>query len=189
MDFVTVFQQRVYLGNIIGYRILSNYNKIAVSFEDNIPNNILAASIESAYLVSANGRFTNIPLNLSEIPSATIKIHEFSPQSLIVIIGGEDKSYTKSLFKKFASELYNSGFHADILIDGVETDIKTLGEMIVDKEIRTLFEENDTYVFTIDAREGVVTLNSLVSTPDSRIELYVINEFPITFDHGKLLKA
>ncbi|GEM_PF-6943095 len=189
MELTTLMQRRVYLGNIIGYRILANYNKIAVTFEDNTLNNILAASIESAFLSATSGRFINIPLHIGELNHLAVKIKEFSPQSLIIIMGGDDEKYTLHLFKSFAHHLYNEEFHADILIDGVDFEERKLREIAKDRDMYQLFEENNIYVFTIDPREGIVILNNLVPSSESQFKLYVINEFPISFDYVKLLKS
>ncbi len=189
MELTTLIQRRVYLGNIVGYRILANFNKIAVTFEDNTLNNILAASIESAFLSATSGRFINMPLHIDNLSYSTERIQEFSPQSLVIIMGGNDEKYTSQLFKLFAYHLNSKEFHADILIDGVDFEEQKISEIARDKNVYQLFEENNIYVFTINPKEGIVILSNLVPSAENWFELYSINEFPISFDHGKLLNT
>lgn len=184
-----IIQRKVYLGNIVGRKILSIYTKIAVSFENNTLNNILAASIESAYLTSANGRFISVPLYTKELDYAVKNLIKFSPQSLTIIIGGDNEKYTEELFKQFTHLLHSNDFHSDILIDGINFTEDRIRKLVKDHIIYKLFEQNNSYLYAIDPQNGIVILKNIVTFGDNGIDFYMINEFPITFDHGKLLET
>jgi hypothetical protein len=183
-------QLRIYLGNIVGNKILSDYTKIAVVSQDNVLNNILAGSLESAYHTITYGRFKNLTIKETdtEIDEVTSEIVNFAPEVLILLMGGDDDEKTIYLLKSLAKKLYDAGFHSDILIDAVNLKKNVFEDALKEDSVLKFFEDNHTYAFTIASEEGVVILNELVINKDRKVELYTVSEYPITFDHGKLLK-
>ncbi len=181
-------QRRVYLGNIIGNRILSDYNKIVVVTQDNLLNNILSASIESSYLDASLSRFINVIVSRDNESRAVEKITSFSPEAIVFVFGGENREETVDLLKSLLSKLYAAECHADLFFETVNFEKEILEKTISLENVLRFLEENNSYAITIDPDEGVVMLNEIVINKDKKIELYTLSEYPITFDHGKLLK-
>ncbi len=181
-------QRRVYLGNIIGNKILSDYNKIALAVEDNTFNNLLAGSIESAFLATTGGRFQHISLTKDTVDMAVSKIASYSPEALIFILGGESPDDTSYILSTLLSKLFVAECHSDLLFDAVHLKKDTLEKSLSNENALKFLEENNTYAVTIDPEEGIVILNEVIINKDTKIELYTLSEYPITFDHGKLLK-
>lgn len=183
-----LFQKLVYLGNIIGSRILSDYNKIAVISQDNFQSNILSASIESSYLATNIARFTHASISESNIEKVVQKIVSFSPEAIIFAFGGEEDKLTEKLLAQILSKLFAAECHADLFLDAVNLK-KDIVENAISHEAPLRFlEENNTYAITIDPEEGIVMLNEVIINKDRKIELYALSEYPISFDHARLFK-
>ncbi len=183
-----LFQKLVYLGNIIGSRILSDYNKIAVVSLDNFQCNVFSASIESSYLATNIARFTHTSISESNVEKVVQKTVSFSPEAIILAFGGEEDKRTEELLTQLLSKLFAAECHADLFFDAVNLKKKVVENVISHESPLRFLEENNTYAITIDPEEGIVMLNEAIINKDRKIELYALSEYPISFDYARLLK-
>jgi hypothetical protein len=185
LKFDEVVELRVLTGEVIGYRALQGYNKVAFVAMKNVLCTAIGSSMESSYISATGGecRYFVLDNNHEELAEA---LEEYHPNLIAVFVGGnEEFNSLRNILHSFFSELAKREIDTDILFclyTYVKVGLDVLRE---DEDIRNYLADKRLMAYTANFDEGVLELRE-VYILDNEIDSEIIEEYPISFRHTRI---
>ncbi len=185
LKFNEMVELRVLTGQVVGFRALQGYNRVAFVAMKNVLCTAIGSSVESSYISATGGecRYFVIDENYEALAD---ELKEYGPNLIAVFIGGS-KEFDKlretlqSLFSALAKREVDSDylFH---LYTFVKVGLDGLRE---DEEIRNYLADKRLMAYTANFDEGLVEIRDIYLLED-QIYSEVVEEYPISFRHTRI---
>ncbi len=185
LKFNEMVELRVLTGQVVGYRALRDYNRVAFVAMKNILCTAIASSMESAYISATGGECRYFVIE-EDYDSLVEEIAEYHPNLIAVFIGGSKefdslRNALHKLFEGLAKKEVDSDFLFH-LYTFVKVGLEPLRE---DEDIRNYLADKRLMAYTANFDDGLVELQD-VYLLDDQIYSEVVEEYPISFRHTRI---
>jgi len=185
LKFDEIAELRVLTGQVVGYRALLGYNRVAFVAMKNVLCTAIGSSMESSYISATGGecRYFVIDENYDSLAEELEKYH---PNLIAVFVGG-NKEFDKlrdvlhNLFKEISKREIDTDFLFH-LYTYVKVGLDVLRE---DEDIKNYLADKRLMAYTANFDEGLVEMRE-VYLLDNEIYSEVIEEYPISFRHTRI---
>jgi len=185
LKFDEIAELRILTGQVVGYRALLGYNRVAFVAMKNVLCTAIGSSMESSYISATGGecRYFLIDENYDSLAEELEKYH---PNLIAVFVGG-NKEFDKlrdvlhNLFKEISKREIDTDFLFH-LYTYVKVGLDVLRE---DEDIKNYLADKRLMAYTANFDEGLVEMRE-VYLLDNEIYSEVIEEYPISFRHTRI---
>ncbi len=184
LEFEEMVELRILTGQVVGYRALYGYTRIAFVGMKNVLCTAIASSMESGYISATGGECRYFVID--EDMSVVDKIKEYAPNLIAVFVGGSKefdslRETLHSLFSALAEREIDSDFLFHLYTYG-KVGLDVLRE---DEGIRNYLADKRLMAYTANFDEGLVEIRDIYLLDD---EIYseVVEEYPISFRHTRI---
>ncbi len=184
LKFDEIAELRVLTGQVVGYRALVGYNRVAFVAMKNVLCTAIGSSMESSYISATGGecRYFVIDDNYESLAEELEKYH---PNLIAVFIGGS-KEFDKlrEILHEFFGALAKREIDTDFLFH-LYTYVKVgLDVLREDEDIRNYLADKRLMAYTANFDEGLVEVREVYLLDDIYSE--IVEEYPISFRHTRI---
>lgn len=185
LKFDEIVELRVLTGQVVGYRALEGYTRVAFVAMKNVLCTAIASSMESSYISATGGecRYFVIDENYDTLAD---ELQKYKPNLIAVFIGGsKDFEALRDVLYSLFTALAEREIDTDYLFH-LYTFVKVgLEPLQSDEKIRNYLADKRMMAYTANFDEGLVEIRELYISED---EIYseVIEEYPISFRHTRI---
>jgi len=185
LKFSEMVELRVLTGQVVGYRALRDYNRIAFVAMKNLLCTAIASSMESSYISATGGecRYFVIDENYQDLAE---ELKNYSPNLIVVFIGGSKEFETlrntlHKTFKFFMEKEIDSDFmfhlytYAKVGLDALREDV----------DIRNYLADKRLMTYTANFDNGLVEIRDIYLL-EKEIYSEIVEEYPISFRHTRI---
>ncbi len=185
LKFDEIAELRILTGQVVGYRALFGYNRVAFVAMKNVLCTAIGSSMESAYISATGGecRYFVLDENYEALADA---LKDYHPSLIAVFVGGskEFDSLRETLHKLFAA-LAEREVDADYLFH-LYTYVKVgLEGLRQDEGIRNYLADKRLMAYTANFDDGLVEIRDIYLL-DNEIYSEIVEEYPISFRHARI---
>lgn len=185
LKFDEIAELRILTGQVVGYRALLGYNRVAFVAMKNVLCTAIGSSMESSYISATGGecRYFVIDENYDSLAEELEKYH---PNLIAVFVGG-NKEFDKlrDVLHKLFKEISKREIDTDFLFH-LYTYVKVgLDVLREDEDIKNYLADKRLMAYTANFDEGLVEMRE-VYLLDNEIYSEVIEEYPISFRHTRI---
>ncbi|ADD08989.1 hypothetical protein [Candidatus Aciduliprofundum boonei] len=185
LKFDEIAELRVLTGQVVGYRALLGYNRVAFVAMKNVLCTAIGSSMESSYISATGGecRYFVIDDNYESLAEELEKYH---PNLIAVFIGGS-KEFDKlrEILHEFFEALAKREIDTDFLFH-LYTYVKVgLDVLREDEDIRNYLADKRLMAYTANFDEGLVEIREVYLLDDD-IYSEIVEEYPISFRHTRI---
>ena len=185
LKFDEIAELRVLTGQVVGYRALLGYNRVAFVAMKNVLCTAIGSSMESSYISATGGecRYFVIDDNYESLAEELEKYH---PNLIAVFIGGS-KEFDKlrEILHEFFGALAKREIDTDFLFH-LYTYVKVgLDVLREDEDIRNYLADKRLMAYTANFDEGLVEIREVYLLDDD-IYSEIVEEYPISFRHTRI---
>ena len=185
LKFDEIAELRILTGQVVGYRALLGYNRVAFVAMKNVLCTAIGSSMESSYISATGGecRYFLIDENYDSLAEELEKYH---PNLIAVFVGG-NKEFDKlrDVLHKLFKEISKREIDTDFLFH-LYTYVKVgLDVLREDEDIKNYLADKRLMAYTANFDEGLVEMRE-VYLLDNEIYSEVIEEYPISFRHTRI---
>ena len=185
LKFDEIAELRVLTGQVVGYRALVGYNRVAFVAMKNVLCTAIGSSMEASYISATGGecRYFVIDDNYESLAEELEKYH---PNLIAVFIGGS-KEFDKlrEILHEFFGALAKREIDTDFLFH-LYTYVKVgLDVLREDEDIRNYLADKRLMAYTANFDEGLVEIREVYLLDDD-IYSEIVEEYPISFRHTRI---
>ncbi len=185
LKFDEIVELRILTGQVVGYRALLGYNRVAFVAMKNVLCTAIGSSMESSYISATGGecRYFVIDDNYDSLAEELEKYH---PNLIAVFVGGNKefdnlRGILHNLFTAIAKREIDTDFLFH-LYTYVKVGLDVLRE---DEDIKNYLADKRLMAYTANFDEGLVELRE-VYLLDNEIYSEIIEEYPVSFRHTRI---
>jgi len=172
-------------GQVVGYRALKDYNRVAFVAMKNLLCTAVASSMESSYISATGGECRYFVLN-ENYESLADKLSKYHPNLIAIFIdSSKDFEALRATLHSLFSALADRGVDSDYLFH-LYTFVKVgLEPLQKDERIRNYLADKRLITYTANFEEGLLELREVILVPE---EIYseIVEEYPISFRHTRI---
>jgi len=172
-------------GQVVGYRALKDYNRVAFVAMKNLLCTAVASSMESSYISATGGECRYFVLN-ENYESLADELSRYHPNLIAVFIdNSKDFEALRATLHSLFSALADRGVDSDYLFH-LYTFVKVgLEPLQKDERIRNYLADKRLITYTANFEEGLLELREVILVPE---EIYseIVEEYPISFRHTRI---
>ncbi|AGB05372.1 hypothetical protein AciM339_1519 [Aciduliprofundum sp. MAR08-339] len=184
LKFEEIVELRILTGQVVGYRALFGYSRIAFVGMKNILCTAIASSMESAYISATGGECRYFAME--DIDTVANEIAEYGPNLVAVFVGGSKEfDSLRSTLHTLFSALADREIDADYLFHLYTFKKVGLDALREDEKIRNYLADKRLMAYTANFDEGLVELRD-VYILENEIYSEVVEEYPISFRHTRI---
>ncbi|EDY34796.1 hypothetical protein ABOONEI_2384 [Aciduliprofundum boonei T469] len=185
LKFDEIAELRVLTGQVVGYRALVGYNRVAFVAMKNVLCTAIGSSMEASYISATGGecRYFVIDDNYESLAEELEKYH---PNLIAVFIGGS-KEFDKlrEILHEFFGALAKREIDTDFLFH-LYTYVKvSLDVLREDEDIRNYLADKRLMAYTANFDDGLVEVREVYLLDDD-IYSEIVEEYPISFRHTRI---
>ncbi len=185
LKFDEIVELRVLTGQVVGYRSLRDYNRVAFVAMKNLLCTAIASSMESSYISATGGECRYFVLD-ENYESLADELSRYHPNLIAVFIGGsKDFESLRATLHSLFSALADREVDSDYLFH-LYTFVKVgLEPLQKDERIRNYLADKRLMAYTANFDEGLVELREVILVPE---EIYseIVEEYPVSFRHTRI---
>ncbi len=185
LKFDEIVELRVLTGQVIGYRALEGYNRVAFVAMKNVLCTAIGSSMESSYISATGGECRYFVID-DNYESLAEELERYNPNLIAVFIGGS-KEFDKlrEILHEFFGALAKREIDTDFLFH-LYTYVKVgLDVLREDEDIRNYLADKRLMAYTANFDEGLVEVREVYLLDDD-IYSEIVEEYPISFRHTRI---
>jgi len=176
MSIEKLVEVETFVGQVVGFRALFGYNRIAFVSQPNLSCTALTASLDASF-ISATGGESRI-FFLDEELSVVERLKDYSPNLVVLSVGCLDEkleSILTSLFYKLMEQEVDS----DFLFSLHSPTLVAIEALRRNRTIRNYLADKRVMAFALDSENGLIEIKDVYLLED---ELYseVVEQYPIS---------
>ncbi len=185
LKFDEIVELRVLTGQVVGYRALEGYNRVAFVAMKNVLCTAIGSSMESSYISATGGECRYFVID-DNYESLAEELERYNPNLIAVFIGGS-KEFDKlrEILHEFFGALAKREIDTDFLFH-LYTYVKVgLDVLREDEDIRNYLADKRLMAYTANFDEGLVEVREVYLLDDD-IYSEIVEEYPISFRHTRI---
>ncbi len=185
LKFDEIVELRVLTGQIVGYRALEGYNRVAFVAMKNVLCTAIGSSMESSHISATGGECRYFVID-DNYESLAEELERYNPNLIAVFIGGS-KEFDKlrEILHEFFGALAKREIDTDFLFH-LYTYVKVgLDVLREDEDIRNYLADKRLMAYTANFDEGLVEVREVYLLDDD-IYSEIVEEYPISFRHTRI---
>jgi|GEM_PF-3727418 len=185
LKFSEMVELRVLTGQVVGYRALRDYNRVAFIAMKNLLCTAIASSMESSYISATGGECRYFVLD-EDYEDTADEVEKYSPNLIVVFVGGskEFDSLREVLYNLFAA-LAKREIDSDFMFHLYTSQKVGLDVLREDEDIRNYLADKRLMTYTANFDDGLVEIRDLYLL-EGEIYSEVVEEYPISFRHTRI---
>ncbi len=184
LKFEEMVELRILTGQVVGYRALFGYNRVAFVGMKNILCAAIASSMESSYISATGGECRYFVIE--DIDSLADELKEYRPNLIAVFVGGskEFESLRETLYELFYA-FAEREIDSDYLFHLYTYEKVGLEVLRNDERIRNYLADKRLIAYTANFDEGLIEIRDLYIL-EKEIYSEIVEEYPISFRHTRI---
>ncbi len=185
LKFDEIAELRVLTGQVIGYRALEGYNRVAFVAMKNVLCTAIGSSMESSYISATGGECRYFVID-DNYDSLAEELERYHPNLIAVFVGGNKEfDNLRDILHKLFTAIAKREIDTDFLFH-LYTYVKVgLDVLREDEDIKNYLADKRLMAYTANFDEGLLELREVYML-DENIDSEVVEEYPISFRHTRI---